>query len=136
VHHRTYKWLNENISDWITKTGTIADWFTMQTPTRIHLVPYPIEEQIDALLVKLILKPSEDSTSLDDTIFDGWFEAITAGAKYLLTIMLNKEWTDKESAMIYRAVFESEVIKARNKITSGYVHQTADRRHSSRGHFF
>ncbi len=136
VYQRSQSWLDQNLHQWQMRTGAQADWFLMVSPTILRLVPYPVAVAVDALQIKLILKPSREAAAMDATTANQWYLTITAGAKSLLMAMGNKPWSDQAESERYSEIFEHGITEARSRIIGGHRHQAADRVNKSRGHYF
>lgn len=135
VWQKTKEWLDANISDWQSTSGSTPLYYTIPSPGVIRPVPYPdanitggIEE------ITLALKPKPNATLLEDFLFDEFYEVIANGAKARLMEMPEKEWSNPNLAMYYQGKFDHAVVMARTKAKSGY--NTDHRYRRSKAHFF
>jgi len=130
----TRDWLSKNVANWKTITKSKAEYIYVPEPGKIRLVPYPSETSVGALEVSVILKPKPDATTIPDVLFDEYFECISEGAKYKLFSIPKKDWSDTESSLIAKAIFDDGIEGAVSKSKSGF--KTEDRRNKVRAHYY
>lgn len=100
-------WREENS----TGTTNTVDLFT-QLKNTIRLVPIPVVNQSDALVVSAALKPTRASTYGDDRLYDEWLEFIAHGAKQRLMMVPKKPWSNPELAEWHRTMFRRGINRA------------------------
>jgi hypothetical protein len=118
-------------TDWREETGT-PRYFTQDDKTNIRLVPMPDADFADALTLRVSLKPTRASTTIDAGLWEEYLEPIKNGALYRLKVLKNKPFSDPEGAKLCFALFEDGIAKASNDASKGFGR--AKRR--VRGHWF
>jgi len=129
---KTTEQLDEMYQNWQTETGTQPAYYTQIDEDNIILVPMPSSAISDALVMLVALKPTLDSTEVDDRIYQQHLIPISVGAKAKLMMMDGQPWTNEKKAAYLAGVYEEAVSKARYKASSG--HGRARRR--TRGSYF
>lgn len=95
VYLKNEVWLTENYAtDWRTRTGEQAGYFTMASPIIVRLVPYPTVAVAGDLRLVKILWPALTSPIISDVVLD-YIEAIGQGAAARLMMMPGQPWTDE-----------------------------------------
>lgn len=83
--------------------------YLQQNSAELILFPYPSGALANALTMKVALKPSRASTSIDAWLFEQYLEAIAHGAKWKLMAMPKKPWSDGATAMYHKTAFDSAI---------------------------
>jgi hypothetical protein len=109
IHNRIYDWRNA--------TGTPA--YVLGGLTSLILVPNPDADGTLSLIVAL--KPSTDSTGIDDTLFNEWREGIVAGALSRLMASPKKPYTYPEGVIFHQAQFSIKVGQAGSRVARNYT---------------
>lgn len=81
------------------------------------LQPAPAAGQV--LELKVVLKPSNESTGIEDFLYAAHAETIALGAKARLLALSNQPFTSPEAAMMERAKFEERMGRAKIRIAKG-----------------
>ncbi|MBX9609692.1 MAG: hypothetical protein K2Y51_26015 [Gammaproteobacteria bacterium] len=132
---RTPEWLAENYStQWRTATGAPA-YFTMTTPTRVRLVPYPTVAVTNDLRVTQILQPALSSPTLDDVLLD-YVEAIGQGAAARLKMMPDQQWTNEQVGVALGALFEEAIEEAKSMAIAKWQDRRHQRKRKTMGYYF
>lgn len=116
------RWLDDNIVDWRTTTGAgSANIYFSQESQTITIVAVPVATITPGLTgVKMVLVPTQESTTLDDILNDDFRNEILDGAKYFLMRQKGKPWSDKESASDYKSSFYGGMRDARYLLNKGF----------------
>ena len=85
------------------------------------IFPFPKETAAAALTMRVALKPTRASTTIEDVIYEDYAEVMGHGAKYRLMSSPNKPYSDGNGAGASRAFFEEGINTARQRATRGYV---------------
>lgn len=124
--------LNKDDIGWRKSTGFPKNAY-ITLPWAINLVPIPTDSVINGLNLEIILKPTFDSATLPNFLYDEFLEKIASGAKALLMRMPNKEWTDVKTSATYETLYREARMEAASKARAGY--KTEDRRNKSKAHY-
>lgn len=101
-----YEYSKDNIYiyDWRNKTGT-PDYVIMRSNLpNLKLIPVP--DVAGTLKMSVALKPSLDSTGIDDSIFNEYRDAIVHGALARLMLSPKKPYTDGQLAQYHKQQFQ------------------------------
>ncbi len=91
--------------DRYTRTGRAEpQWYYFQTPDTLFVGPGVPQEDVTAE-VFVTLKPTRDSTSGPDFLFDDWLEQIAHGAKARLMAMAQRPWANLDMVPYHRREF-------------------------------
>jgi hypothetical protein len=88
-------------------------YFFLTEPGNVTIVPKPQTSQDDALRFVVALRPSRDSSTCHDILFERFAEVISAGARSRLYEMNGQPFYDPQAHLYYRARFVSGVGAAR-----------------------
>ena len=87
--------------------------FLQVSPATIQLlIPTPVEEMVDALVIKTAVAPVFGASELDDDLYNRWFDVVCAGVKAQLMNMPKKTWTNPALAAFYDNQYKIGVNKA------------------------
>lgn len=78
----------------------------------LQLVCKPTSTKAGVINVKVALRPKRGATTIDDEVFDSWYDSIASGAKWYLMRMPNKSWSDRTLALEYRNLFYDDIRRA------------------------
>jgi hypothetical protein len=83
--------------------------YFQKTPTtpEISLYPLPIVDITEGLTVRAAFAPTRSATSVDNTLYDHWVEAIAAGALSRLMALPGQPYTNPAEAAAMRAQFSA-----------------------------
>ena len=96
--------------------------FLLQKDERTFtLYPWPVETVVEAVTMRVALKPTRDSTSVEDVIFEDWVEAIAAGALVRLQMSPAKPYTLPNAAAINQQIYMAKTNEARQRAIRGHV---------------
>lgn len=99
----TDQWVRQSAT-WLTDLGTPGFIQTGETPNTVRL--YPTPQSIGELVVGLALQPSFSATSIDETLWNRYSEAVIDGACYRVFQLPGKAWSDPQSALFYLSRYE------------------------------
>lgn len=99
------------------------------TPTRflqkdertISLWPMPDKDYVNGLTMRVALKPTRASTSVEDVVFEDYAETIASGALWRLLGSVGKAYTNAQSAAAHKLLFNQGLNVARQRATRGHV---------------
>lgn len=98
--------------DWRQMEGR-PQWVTQQDPTEVIVVPSPFYKSVDGLRLIVALRPTRDSLTIDDAIYDRYAEAIAFGAKARLYDTPGQPYSDASQAVKFRSWFEAAIGEAK-----------------------
>lgn len=99
------------------------------TPTRflqkeertISLWPLPDKQYTNGLTLRVALKPTRASTSVEDVVFEDYAEAIASGALSRLLVSVGKAYTNVQAAAVHKALFMQGINAARQRASHGHT---------------
>ena len=109
--------------DWRVLAGRPA-YYTQLVPGTIRVCPMPLLSETAAISLIISLKPTRDSTSCDGTIYDRWLEGIAYGAKARIMSLPQQPFTDPQTAMVNKAMFNTAIGEARIERNRGMTRAT------------
>jgi hypothetical protein len=107
-------------SDWKNETGDPV-YYTLLSPRSVRVVPTPVLALTSGLKLRYALKPTPTATTVDDTVFEEWHEAIAAGALARLLEIRDKPWTSLAEAERQLGVFLAGIQKAKTRAASSNI---------------
>lgn len=116
---RTIDQLNEMYKNWTTESGT-PTYFVQDDPTAMTIVPMPSADLAGAIKLRVALKPTQDSTEVDDFVYQNHLVTVGLGAKARLLMMDDKSWSNPKKAAFYQQQFDAKVDMARYRAQTGY----------------
>jgi hypothetical protein len=134
IFSRTREWLDINVNEWEVKKNVNAKHYYAISPGVIRPTPYPDANVVGGISeVTIALKPLPNATSVQDFLFDEFFECISHGAKARLFEMKKEKWSDTELAAYNKEKFDDGIWDARVKVKSAY--NTDQRYRRSKAHY-
>lgn len=112
---RTFKWLDENITNWRSDSNDTANYYVLESNNTIRLTPTPASTVSGAYYTRIAVKPTISATTLDDVLVNKFRETIISGALGLLLMIPRKPWTDAKMAAYHTAKFESAMAAAKTE---------------------
>ena len=85
------------------------------------IYPYPMETAASSLTMRVALKPTRASSTVEDVIYEDYAEVIGHGAKYRLMSAPQKPFTSPDGAVASKTFFDEGVNTARQRAVRGYV---------------
>jgi len=95
--------------------------FLQKDARSISIWPVPDKQYKNGLTMRVALKPTRASTSIEDEVFEDYAEAIAHGAIYRLQASVGKAYTNPEMAAVNKGLFEQAINVARQRATHGHV---------------
>lgn len=122
------EWLDINYPGWRTAQSSIdVGYFSMLPTNTFKLAPDNGVDRRLNLTVSLVLMPDRTSLpTLDDEFCNRWFDSIVAGAKFLLMVQPDSEWSNPALAAYFKTKFDDGMLEARSYIRTGLRHPKAD----------
>lgn len=84
----------------------------------------PDKNYANGLTLRVALKPSRASTTIENVVFEDYAEVIAHGALYRLMISPGKSYTNPEMAAVHKNLFDQGINVARQRATHGQVRST------------
>lgn len=115
--------LNNLDPNWLNSTGTPC-WVTSINRNTLRVVPTPAAQPAKSSMRTLVaLSPKLDNTAtkIPEDLAYYYQEAIICGAKWLMFDIRNQAWSDPQSAILERDLFETAVADARIEVAHGNV---------------
>jgi hypothetical protein len=104
---KTFKWLDDNLSDWRSTTAENAHWYVLDSNNVIRLVYTPASTTSAKYHVRMALKPLLSSQAVSDVLENKYDEAFIHGALARLYFLPRKPWTDVNLGQYHRLKFEN-----------------------------
>jgi len=83
--------------------------------------PIPQETATNSLTLRIALKPTRSSTTVDDVIFEDYAEAIGSGAKARLMMSPGKPYTNPQLGAAEMMLFRQAINTARSRAIRGHM---------------
>jgi len=101
--------------------GSTPKGFLQKEERSISLWPMPDRKYTNGLTLRVALKPTRASTTIEDVVFEDYAEVIAQGALYRLMASPGKAYTNPEMAGINKGLFDQGINVARQRATHGHV---------------
>lgn len=98
--------LNEQFEDWPNRTGTPTTFF-FPNKEQVQLVVTPNLKIMNGLYMRAALYPAPTATTLDDEIFNRYYQEIAEGAISNIMALPGKPYSNPQLAMVHGNLFES-----------------------------
>lgn len=106
--------LFEVMPNWQTAQGSEPTYYNASTDWQsIRIFPIPFEANRAKLTMRVAYAPTLTATTLPDEICTKYLDGLTGGAKARLMLMPGKTWSNNQSAGVYRAQYNDQVVKAK-----------------------
>lgn len=120
LKRRTETEMDRLISGWKDEGGLQANSYTSTVVNVIRLYPYPTDSVTGAIKARVALKPSRTATTIPQSIYDNYLEAIAAGAKSRLMAMTNQPWSNPAMSAYYQSIFDRGITSAKIVFVRGF----------------
>ena len=120
---RTADQLAEDYANWTTVTGS-PKYMIQNDEENLTVVPNPTAAVVDAITMRVALRPTRASTDIETRIYEHHLDAIAMGAKAKLMMMADKTWSNLNMAATYQSMFDDKIAVARYKAQKGYGRAT------------
>lgn len=98
-------WLDDEVLEWRTRTGSLGKWFTQLEPGTVRVVP-AAEGTLD---LSLFLKPAETALLLPDFMLDVHARTLADGALAEILTIPGQPFFSAELAMFHAGRFKAEL---------------------------
>lgn len=111
---------NQNIPG-ITLSKDVPRIITQKDDVTFSVLPVPKDTLRSAITMRVALKPTRTSTSIEDFIFEDYAETIYAGARFRLMIVPAKPYTNPDLALANQNIYVGGLNNARQRANRGFV---------------
>jgi hypothetical protein len=111
---------NQNIPG-ITLSKDAPRIITQKDDVTFSVLPVPKDTLRSAITMRVALKPTRTSTSIEDFIFEDYAETIYAGARFRLMIVPAKPYTNPDLALANQNIYVGGLNNARQRANRGFV---------------
>lgn len=87
----------------------------------VSVWPLPDKQYTKSLTMRVALKPTRSSSSVDDVLFEDYAEQIGSGALSKLMASANKPYTNLDMAAVHKSLFQQGINVARQRAGHGHV---------------
>lgn len=94
---------------------------TQKDARSFSVYPIPNETVANAITLRVALKPTRSSTTIEDVVFEDYAEIIGHGAISRLALSPDKPYTNPQLAMARNALYMAGLNVARDRALKGYV---------------
>lgn len=104
--------------DWRTYTQYLPEVFFTERDDnnyKIRLVGIPIDTLANALSCRVVLKPTRDSTEVDDWILEDYYSLLLSGAKAKTLLVPQTKWFQPQLGAMFVGLFDDGLEAARLK---------------------
>lgn len=108
----------------ITEYGSEPRAVTQLSPHEYIVLPLPDAAKTYTIRLIYALKPTRDSTSMDEDIFNDLEEVIMHGTLQHLLVLPNTNWSDRELAAYHAKQFLSQISERRARANLGNARGT------------
>ena len=98
--------------------------FIQKDPRSVSLWPLPDKRYTNGLTMRVALKPTRAAETIDDLIYEDYYEAIANGALYRLLNSQGKPYSSRDGAAIADRQFRQAINVARQRATHGHNRST------------
>lgn len=116
---------NESGEGWRDYEADSPAVFYQPKPNEVRLVATPTAALTNGLTGRVVVYPMLSMTTIDDDIYNEFYEAIAAGALARLMAVPSQPWTSVQLVPYYSGMFEEGVSDARAKVSRGHAQQNA-----------
>jgi len=101
--------------------GSTPTAYLQKDARTISVWPLPDRQYRNGLTMRIALKPTRASTTIEDEVFEDYAEAIGQGAAYRLQVSVGKAYTNPDMAVINKGFFDQAINVARQRASRGHV---------------
>jgi len=94
---------------WRTETGTPFAYFAKDIRRTLRLVYTPDADLVNGLVIEAALKPSKTATTVEDALFEEYFDDVAEGALAKLFGIENHPWSSAAKAKYHRDKFDTMI---------------------------
>jgi hypothetical protein len=114
-HHNPFS------ESWLETHMTFTFSNTTDDPNTVYLTEAPAERVTNGLIIEASIKPQYNATSVDDALFDRWYEPIVMKAKHLLFLQPAVAWSNPDLAMHYYQLYSKATAQAQSEARREYA---------------
>lgn len=107
---------------WRTKTTEIPTRYFVDEQYRVRLVYIPNNALVSGLTVVCSVQPLEGATTVPIFLYNEYKDAIALGTKGRLKMISDMPWSDLKAGAGFADVYESLLIKGKQKKYTGFMH--------------
>jgi len=96
-------------------------WIFQKDERTFSLLPVPQDTSVNAVTMRVALKPSRSASGVDDVIWEDYMEVIGAGARSRLMLMPNQLAFNPTMAGVNRLQFDQGINLARQRANRGHT---------------
>ncbi len=96
-------------------------WIFQKDERTFSLLPVPKENSVNAVTMRVALKPSRSSSGVEDVVWEDYMEIISQGARARLFMMPGTTFFDPKMAGINRLQFDQGINLARQRANRGHT---------------
>ena len=111
---------NQSMTDAPSQNGIPGGYIQKDNET-FSVYPAPAESVANAITMRVALKPTRTSTSIEDFLFEDYAEVIAKGTLKRLMLQPAKTYSNNEMAVANNVMYEQGINSARQRSTRGYV---------------
>lgn len=111
---------NQNIPG-VTISKDAPRIITQKDDVTFSVLPVPKDTVRGAITMRVALKPTRTSTSIEDFIFEDYAETVYAGARFRLLVVPAKPYTNPELALAFQNQYVGGMNQARQRSSRGFV---------------
>lgn len=94
--------------------------YVQKDPRSISLWPVADKKYANGLTMRVALKPTRASTTIEDEMFEDYAEVIASGAISRLMMSVDKPYTNAQGAVNHRGAFMAGINTARSRALHGH----------------
>jgi len=121
IAKRTEEWLDANDVGWRVSSIGTPTALVYYAPDRIKFNRLPLATITDGLVARVVLKPTRTAETVEDIIYEDWFECIEHGALHYLMEIPKKDWSDIQLSQYHGRHFIFQIQRAKAYVTKGNV---------------
>lgn len=87
----------------------------------VSLWPVPDKDYVNGLTMRVAMKPTRSSTSVDDVIYEEYVEAIASGALSRLLMSVGKTYSNPQAGVMHGALYTQRLNVARSRAIHGHL---------------
>lgn len=110
--------LEQNLPKWREDAGYSGTprFYVQQSNSSFWVAPIPSETAVNAIKLKVLLKPTFTSTVCNDDVMNNYRETIINGTLFRLLRVPNKDWSDMTSSQMYGSMYVTGIDEARRHV--------------------
>lgn len=102
--------LDQRYPDWRNNNGRPKFYIRQDEEGQIWLAPPPESDRVNAFLLRVVLKPTVDSTSCSNFVMTDFRDAIINRTIARLLSMPDRDWSNFKTAAVHYSMWEKQLI--------------------------